>query len=51
MGSPDTLYSIQVEAVYRGHCWSAMFDSRTQAARDKNAATDDQIIASFKFLD
>jgi hypothetical protein len=51
MGSTDTLYRILVEGVHRGHCWSATFDSRTQTARDSSATTDDQIIASFKFLD
>lgn len=51
MGSSDTLYRILVDGVHRGHCWSATFDSRTQTARDGSAATDDQIIASFKFLD
>jgi len=50
-GSTDTTYRIMVGAVHRNHCWDAMFDSRTQTARDGNASTDDQIIASFKFLD
>jgi hypothetical protein len=51
MGSTDTTYRIRVDAVHRSHCWFATFDSRTQAARDNNAATDDEIIASFAFLD
>jgi hypothetical protein len=51
MGSSDHLYGILVDGVHRGHCWTAMFDSRTQTARDSNATTDDQIIASFRFLD
>jgi hypothetical protein len=50
-GSSDHLYRIRVEGVHRNHCWAATFDSRTQAARDGSAATDDQIIASFNFLD
>jgi len=51
MGSSDPLYRILVDGVHRGHCWTATFDSRTQTARDGSAATNDQIIASFKFLD
>jgi hypothetical protein len=49
-GSLDPTYRIVVMAVHQGHCWILTFDSRTQAARDGNAAVDDQIVASFRFL-
>ena len=50
-GNPDPSYRILIEGVHQNHCWLLSFDSRTQRARDTNAADDDQIVASFKFLD
>src|SRR2546429_2161908 len=50
-GNPDPSYRILIEGVHQNHCWILSFDSRTQRARDTNAADDDRIVASFKFLD